>query len=404
MNHPIKILFIFLLLSSIPCDLISQENDSIARLKIHVSLNGYYDGEYPTNWIKAQNCLMLEIDTVFILVDKQEYINSMLEIYKKHNKKLRRNKERKEEIIIRLGKDYDNYKPLEDYQYYKNAEIEGFRLSGSRCCYVTSADSESGCLSESQVNYLNCLLPGDQVWFSDIKIAVSDSIYDLRTSLTIKIGENKKENKLLQVEIDVINDVFATIADYGKFYRRGILKEPKLDTIFDDTGKVVGYDTEKFKKEIERFNSYYSTISSTDTNRGILVVIDTLYPCWRPETVSHLLSDSTLTNYYEPMKSFIDCEKEKHKFEPDKITNTGVFILKNKSKSPDKPWAATPNNEYSFFGTLAMSRVYFNKELTKAVVSYSYLCNAECGSTNLLFLKKEDNIWVIDKIKLMGVF
>jgi hypothetical protein len=208
----------------------------------------------------------------------------------------------------------------------------------------------------------------------------------------------------IDIEIDAINDIFGNIVDYGQFFRLNGLDRPQLDTIYDSDGNVIGYDTEKYKTEIKIYNKYYSDIKSTDTSKIVLAVVDTLFPCWRYESVSKLLNDTITIDYYEPIKSYVDCNKEKQKFDLDKIANSGIFLIRNRKEFPDEPPSRSHNYNFSFSGYFAMSRVYFNSSKTRGVLFYIYLCGSKCGNTNLLLIERENDNWKIDKIKELGVF
>lgn len=404
MNILHKIWTLLILMIIFSNDLSSQTVDSIPRLKIYASLNGYTSGEHTIDWFIQQNCLRLEIDTILVVANKQEYIDWNLKRLKKIDKGLRGNKTLINEHIARLGLDYDKYMPLDTYDYFSKGRIKGFKLSGSRCCFVTSADSKTNCLSESQINYLRCLLNGDRFWISDIKVLVSDSLYDFNSAVQFKMQKKNTEQPSIDYEIETINSIFPDIVDFGQFFRIIGMQMPKLDTIYDDKGKLMGYDTEKYKKEIEAYNNYYSDIKSTDTNKMVLAVIDTLFTCWRPETISLLLSDTTLEDYYTAIESYINCKKSKTKIDIENITNSGVFIVRNRNEFPKELPSRKQNYDFSFSGYLAFSHVFYNEDKTKGVVFYMYLCGSTCGNTNLLLLKKNNDKWMIDKIEELGVF
>ena len=192
--HKISILLILMIISS--NDLSSQTVDSIPRLKIYASLNGYTSGNHSIDWYIQQNCLQLGIDTVLIVADKQKYIDCNLKRLKKLDKGLRRDEDLIKEHISRLSKDYDKYMPLDTYDYFSKGQIKGFKLSGNRCCFVTSADSKTNCLSESQISYLKCLLDGDWFWISDVKVLVADSLYEFNSAIQFEI-----ENENLELQI-----------------------------------------------------------------------------------------------------------------------------------------------------------------------------------------------------------
>lgn len=79
-----KYLLILIFSIFISNNLFSQSvDDSIPRLFIHASLNGNFSGEYSIDWIKQQNCLHIEIDTVMILKDINQYVDQKIKSTKR---------------------------------------------------------------------------------------------------------------------------------------------------------------------------------------------------------------------------------------------------------------------------------------------------------------------------------
>jgi hypothetical protein len=181
---------IIILLTFLFIDAYSQKNnDSIPMLYIYATLNGHHSGEHNTDWVKNQNCLNLEIDTLMVPANKDEYLAFHLTKWKKQNKKNKRDKEAIQSITEIYKKEYNWYKPLDTYDKFINAEIIGFKLSGSRCCFNTSAYSKSNCLSEDQIKYLDCLLKDDWIWIDEIHVKTVDGIYFFGTRTQFEIIE-----------------------------------------------------------------------------------------------------------------------------------------------------------------------------------------------------------------------
>ena|SRR5690606_7951058 len=55
-----------------------------------------------------------------------------------------------------------------------------------------------------------------------------------------------------------------------------------------------------------------------------------------------------------------------------------------------------------FSGILSLSRIYFNKEQNYGFMYVSFDCGKLCGCSHMVFVKKTQNKWVVDKIEDLG--
>jgi hypothetical protein len=181
----IKILYSFLLIF-FPFILSGQtRGDSIQRLYIYFSLNGHFSGEYSTDWIKEQSCLRIEIDTLYVPIDKKIYIDNQISKYKK-SKESKKSRKVIKSIRESASNKYDNFKPIENYSEFLNMEIIGFSIIG-KCCFVETTYSKSDCLSESQRKYLDCQDTNDRIFITDVFAKIGNDSIQLKPSLSFKI-------------------------------------------------------------------------------------------------------------------------------------------------------------------------------------------------------------------------
>ena len=50
-------------------------------------------------------------------------------------------------------------------------------------------------------------------------------------------------------------------------------------------------------------------------------------------------------------------------------------------------------------GILSFSKIYFNKDSSKAVIYYEFICGPKCGVGEIIFLNKTWSKWKIEKYK-----
>ena len=179
-------LSVFLLIVSINTRA-QLRKDSLPRLNIQISLNGYFTGDHSVNWIRLQNCIQLDIDTIYVPSDKQFYITSHVNTLIQKNKRYNKDKVWLRRMSDYYAREYDNFRSPDEFDNFKQGVIEGFRLSGSRCCFIKSADSNTNCLSNDQLNYLGCLQNGDWIWIDNVKVSTNDSVFVFDSKIQIKI-------------------------------------------------------------------------------------------------------------------------------------------------------------------------------------------------------------------------
>lgn len=86
------------------------------------------------------------------------------------------------------------------------------------------------------------------------------------------------------------------------------------------------------------------------------------------------------------------------KYKSDFSQNIGELI---KDDALKHPWKEEKQLQ-QFSGMLSLSRIYFNKEHNYGFLNVSFSCGKLCGCGYIVFVKKENNKWTIDKINSLG--
>jgi hypothetical protein len=201
----------------------------------------------------------------------------------------------------------------------------------------------------------------------------------------------------------VINDVFIELAQELPIYNVNIvIPPPPPPPIFNDKFEIIGYDSILHKKEIIKYNEKVEQRKQRNIDTSFLVVAisDTMIV---NEDYSYEFKPIRFKGEeYDSLVSIYKTgNKGKRKIELDKLNKFYRYKLMFSSElSRGKPFTEYP---FEFGGIMQFSRIYFNAENNKAIFYCSYFCGRDCGSGNMVYLKKSSNKWIIDGIQMLWV-
>jgi len=210
-------------------------------------------------------------------------------------------------------------------------------------------------------------------------------------------------NSDIEKEIDVINDIFPELAQELPIYHvNEIIPPPPPAPIYNDKLEIVGYDSTtsekamlKYKKEVEERKKL-----NIDTTYLVIAISDTLIS---RENYSRDLEriKSERSEYDELISIYRKGNKEKRKIGIDKLRKFDKYKLIYSSElSREKHYS---EYQFEFGGELQFSRIYFNTENNRALFYCSYYCGRDCGSGNMIFLKKSNNKWIIEETQMLWI-
>ncbi len=88
-----------------------------------------------------------------------------------------------------------------------------------------------------------------------------------------------------------------------------------------------------------------------------------------------------------------------------KINKVWRFKLRSLEELEDEnPDYAKKTDETVYVGTLFFSRCYFNQQKNKGIIFASFNCGNDCGSDNMLFVRKYNDKWEVIRSETLSVY
>lgn len=207
---------------------------------------------------------------------------------------------------------------------------------------------------------------------------------------------NKKQSNL-EFEQTVFYEVFPAIIDSIRLGPK-IMMPPPPPPIIDNEGNFIGVDTiawnkidTKYERELLAFN--------TDSFDCFASIIDTVYELADDDIIMFVkmynLTLADLDSNSRVLKYRIDTSNLK----PSKLRMRFVYASQfdaNKDYRKTRYFS-------EYLGVIGFSRIQFNMDKTKGVLSCFHSKGRLCGGGFRIFIKKVKNSWLIDKVELIWI-
>jgi len=103
----------------------------------------------------------------------------------------------------------------------------------------------------------------------------------------------------------------------------------------------------------------------------------------------------------ENMESFENIPSTKIDFK--KLKNTDKFIFKEREKFPSNSEVWKETLKYNFAGIFTFSRIKFGKEILSGEIYVNNRCGNLCGQGGIVYIKKRNGNWEIEKVEILEV-
>lgn len=211
-----------------------------------------------------------------------------------------------------------------------------------------------------------------------------------------------KTDRSVEVEQDIITELFPVIFEraFQDYRKIPIPPPPPLNDSKEEMDKM----HKAFATSRENYKIFLDTIQFAPL---FVIVNDSAYGIPKFE----------LKRMYEEEKAdikFLDTTTFKKSFKLDlsQIDLGKDYILKYRSDFPltideliKRDWQKHPAEEihlHQFSGMLGLSRIYFNKKQTYGFMDVSFDCGKLCGCGYRVFIRKNGDKWIIDKVDDLG--
>lgn len=203
------------------------------------------------------------------------------------------------------------------------------------------------------------------------------------------ISCDKKQTDL-EFEKSVANEIFPALLD-SVFHDTRLAPPPNSEwsdstaTKWDESKMIAEYEKRKTKLE-------------KDTTKLVIAIVDSTYQI-------NERAKKELIDFYKDFKIELDTINitKSYKINLTDLKHADKFKLKYRSELPatSKVW----KGDYDFYlsGITGFSRIQFDRTKSYGVMISGFGCGRLCGFSGLVFIRKINGKWIIDKVKVTAV-
>jgi hypothetical protein len=221
------------------------------------------------------------------------------------------------------------------------------------------------------------------------------------------------QTKQNETDVKIINQIFPQLT---KAMHLSIVKAidfppppPKFLSL-DFSGKKNTYikrsEIKGYISSLNKYRSYlqdcYSNYSQLDSINVVVGLSDTLYAY--PDLEKEFTTKKISKEYSGVLQDLNSLRLANKLVDFKNITNTGIFKVESVSKLGWYPridmkfWKK--KRDYYLTGVLLLSRIYLDKTKTHGIFYCTKVNYEKEPLSNLIFIKKTNNKWEIDKVEL----
>jgi hypothetical protein len=205
----------------------------------------------------------------------------------------------------------------------------------------------------------------------------------------------ESNNSEINFEKSVLKEIFPKLIDSFQL-GVGIVPPPPPIPIFDENDSVIGVDN---AGQVEMWKKYKIKKAEleADTTKKVLAVYDTIYEI--DGRVNYQLQ-----RHFESFNLKIDSVyKEAYRINLFQINSYKNLKYKYRSEFPEGTLIWRENYDFPFVGIVRFSRISFDKSKKFGIMEGSFLCGLKCGFTGTIFIRLENNVWLIDDIIVTSI-
>jgi hypothetical protein len=213
--------------------------------------------------------------------------------------------------------------------------------------------------------------------------------------ISLALFSCKKKNSNLEIEKEIINNLFVEIVDSIHEDPRIYLTFPPFpDIIYDQKGNKIGVDSTEYKIEIIKYNNL-EELRKKDTTKLLIGVNEKIYKPSKYEFES-------IKSYFKRLKLQIDTTNNpiENKIDVDDFKNNNKFRFKYLSEFPEGSNILNDDGTFKFSGGISLSKIIFDTKKQIGILCGNYLCKPKCGIGYLIIIEKINNKWKIKKVEL----
>jgi hypothetical protein len=201
----------------------------------------------------------------------------------------------------------------------------------------------------------------------------------------------KKKHSELEFEKSVVYEIFPALMD-SLHYDLRLYPPPPPKAIYDKQGKYIGIDTTGTEQVIAEYNKRRAELKA-DSVKLVIAINDSVYPLEKRES-------SQLLKHFSEHNLKLDSTdlSTNYKIDLTKLRADKKLRFKYLSEFPKGSAIWKKKYDFYFSGTTSLSRIQFDSTKSFGILHSGMGCGKLCGSGVRVFIRKEKNKWIIDKI------
>jgi hypothetical protein len=191
-------------------------------------------------------------------------------------------------------------------------------------------------------------------------------------------------------EIRIYNELLPELIDFFEVIWSPPPPPPTPPSL-DSNDSIIGYDTSFYKAYIEQ---YYNNFKQ-DTVDMVIAIFDSLFPYHTPR-VRH--SDLPSKKYIQALDQMSETSVKSIVIDLNRLNNTRGIELRYTSEFPEGREIWSHEYEFNFQGVAHLSRISLDSSGKYGIFYCSYSRGPLWGGGHLVFVKKMNGKWVIEKM------
>jgi hypothetical protein len=202
----------------------------------------------------------------------------------------------------------------------------------------------------------------------------------------------KKKQSDLEFEQSVVYEIFPALMDSLHFDFRLILPPPPMPS-YNENGEVIGTDSIEIVKILREYNRRKLELK-TDSVKLVVAIRDSVYKL-ETEEINHLLKHFAKQNL--KLDSTTDLTF-RYKIDLEKLNADEKLKFKYSSEFPMGSDIWKKEYDFHLSGVTHLSRIQFDTTKSFGILKSGMGCGSLCGIVVRVFIRKENEKWIIDRI------
>ncbi len=224
--------------------------------------------------------------------------------------------------------------------------------------------------------------------------------------LLISISSCEKKAVEFEFEKAVMTEIFPSLVDSICVDSRKMLPPPMLGVdVTDKEGHVFRDSTKATKNQLIEYRKWKKERERIEKDTSKVVIA---FDPFLKKGDFYFLNNNNLEKKYPFLDTCIEDDDtiKAYRFDYEKLKLHNNFKLKNLSEFPEEKYRNEIYDlkyDFVFSGVLYLSRIQFDKQRQLGILEAGFSFCGRCGRSFIVYIKKVDGKWVIDRTHVTSV-